>query len=325
MRPISLAGLLLGLALSSPVAAQDISVTIRSMEGRTSADLTDLASTTAVPVSQSECDNGAIVQWRFSGIDNSRSQLHIYYGSMCETVTVRNDTTSTACTDLSLEHSIDMNTQVDWAIPISDLIDCSTGSSGTRTIYVLAVDNSTSEVTGAGQKVSFPIAFDFAGPSAPSNLMATDAEDRTTLSWDASSDQITSYDVFFVEGGCDASGNVTTTAFDDPANPTATVYDTLEGTSSSGEVPLPSGLAFGSNHAIGLRGVDNAGNVGDVSVTCMTIVDVMTFWDAYCGSGSASEACTSSCAASPGRPNGEAVLWVLAVAALGFAVRRRIR
>lgn len=326
MRPIPLASLLVGLALTSPAAAQNISVTIRSMEGRTSADLADLATTTAVPVSQRECDNGAIVQWRFSNIDNSRSQLHIYYGSMCETVSVRNDTTSTACTDLDLEHSIDMNTQVDWGIPISDMIDCTTGSSGTRTIYVLAVDNSTSEVSGAGQLVSFPIAFDFSGPSAPSDFMATDGEGSTTLSWEASSDQITSYDVFFVENGCDGSGNVTTDAFADPANPTVDPYSSIDGTTSSASVTLPSGLAIGSQHAVAIRGVDNAGNVGNVSsVECITIVNVDTFWDAYCGSGSTSEACSSSCAASPGRPAGGAVLWVLAVAALGFVVRRRSR
>lgn len=318
----------MALALTAPAAAQDITPTLRAMEGRTSVSLANLATTSAVPVSQAECDMGVVLDFRFTNVDSTRSQLHIYFGSMCETVSVRNDTTDMSCTDLELERSIDMNTQVDWQIPISDLIDCTAGSSGTRTIYVLAIDNPTSEVTGAGQKVSFPIAFDFAGPSAPANFAVSDGETSMRLSWDASSDQITSYDVFFVADGCDASGNVTTDAFGDPANPTVEPYTTVEGTTSSATVTFPSGLATGSRHAVAIRGVDNAGNAGSVSaVQCVTVVDVQTFWDEYCssGAGAGSEACTSSCAASPGRPGHDGALLALAVAALGLVIRRRTR
>ncbi len=324
MRTLTLA--LIFVLASAPAVAQDIQVTIRSMEGRTSVDLADLATTSAVPISQSECNADALIEFRFTQIDSARSQLHLYYGAMCETVSVRTDTTDTSCNDLELEYAIDMNTQVDQSIPVSSLIDCTAGSSGTRTIYVLAIDNETSEVTGAGQKVSFPIAFDFQGPSAPSGLTISDGETAMTLSWEPSSDQITEYEVYFVENGC-SGGAVTTTAFDDPANPTVAVYTTIEGTTSSASVEFPDGLAVGSEHAVAIRGVDNAGNAGNLSTPqCVTIVDVQTFWDAYCGGGGGGEACTSSCAASPASRGADRGAWLaLAALAAGLLVRRRMR
>lgn len=323
MRTIALA-LVAGALTAAPVAAQDIVVTLRGMEGRTSVDLTDLATTSAVPISQSECNTAALLDLRFTQIDSTRSQLHLFYGSNCEMVSVRNDTTDTSCTDLDLEYAINMNTQVDQQIPVSSLIDCTSGSSGTRTIYVLAVDNETSEVSGAGQKVSFPIAFDFQGPSAPTGFTVANGETAMTLSWEASSDQITSYDVFLVADGCDADGNVTTTAFDDPANPTVAVYSNVEGATTGTSVAIPAGTAVGTNYAVAIRGVDNAGNAGTVSsVQCATVVNVDTFWDVYCGGASASEACASSCSASPG-DRGSPLPWVLiAGAVIGLATRRR--
>jgi len=315
--------------VAAPAAAQDIVVTIQSMEGRTSVDLTDLATTSAVPVSQDECDANAVIDFRFTMVDMARAQLHLFHGSNCEMSSVRNDTTDTSCSDLNLEYSIDMNTEVNKQIPVSSLIDCTAGSSGTRTIYVLALDNETSEVTAAGQAVSFPIAFDFAGPSAPSMFAARDGESSVTLSWEATSDQVTQYDVFFVENGCDASGNVTTTLLDDPENPDlGSLLTTAEGTATSATVAFPSTVGAGTQHAIAIRAVDNAGNAGQLSsVVCVSQIDVQTFWDAYCGGGGGSaDACASGCSVGPGRSSAPGLLSLLAgLAMLAWVFRRRLR
>ena len=313
------------LAMAAPASAQDIVVTLQAFTGRTTVSLTDIATVGAVPISQGECDAGAMLDFRFTMVDSARSQLHLFHGANCEMASVRNDTTDTSCTDLNLEYSIDMNSEVNVSIPVSSLVDCTAGSSGTRTIYVLALDNTTSEVSGAGQKVTFPIAYDFAGPSAPSNLVARDGESAMTLTWDGSTDQITTYEVFFVADGCDAAGTVTTTRLMDPAAPDeSAIIATVPAPTAQASVAFPSGVTIGSHNAVAIRGVDSSMNNGDLSaVTCVSRVDLVSFWDAYCSGGDAPAACGSSgCSAAPGRGSG-GVLWsVLLLLGLAWRVRR---
>lgn len=326
----SLAIVALTWLVAAPAFAQEINVTLRGVTGRSSVDLADLAMIGAAPLSYDECTSGATIDFRFTMVDQNRSQLHLYYGSNCEMVSVRNDTTDTSCVDLGLEYAIDRQMQVDVDIPISDLIDptvpvaeaCDSITSTTRTIFVLAIDNPTSEVSGAGQQVSFPLAFDFDGPSAPTEVSATDGETRSTVRW-TSTGQVTRYEVYLVEDGCDAEGNVMTGVFDDVTGLTpAKVQD---GPASSTTVePIPG--AIGSHHAIAVRGIDNAMNPGPLSApVCMTKIDVTTFWDAYCSSADASEACSSSCSvsATPGR--GALLGSLAALLAFAFVARRRIR
>jgi len=320
------ASVLLG-TVAAPASAQAIQVSLQSFAGRTSADLADLATTTAVPVSQAECDAAALLDFRFSGVDNTRAQLHFFHGSNCEMSSVRNDTTDTSCVDLTLEYSINMNTEVNQEIPISSLIDCTGGSSGTRTIFVLALDNETSEVSGAGQAVSFPIAFDFAGPSAPTDLVARNGRSETTLEWTASTDQIDRYDVFFIANGCDASGALTTDRLSDPDNLLASdILTTASGSSSSATVEFPADTAVGTHHAIAIRAVDNAGNAGGLSnVECVSTIAVTTWFDEYCSGDSPPAACSSSgCSAVPSRRGsfGGPLLAILALGGLVWRARR---
>ena len=297
-----------------PAAAQEITTSVTALTGRTVVDLTALSTVSRSPLTRAECTSGAQISFEFTNIDEMRSQLHFYYGSMCDDSTVRNDLTDMSCTDLELEYSIGMRTQVDQTIPVSSLIDCTSTSSGTRTIWVLALDEPTSDVSMAGQQDSFPLAFDFAGPRAPANFTARDGETSATLTWDGSSDEITSYEIYLVVDGCDASGAVTTTLLSDPDNPDASaLVDTAEGSVTTATVTL-SGTT-GSQHAVAIRAIDQAGNAGPLStVLCVEQIDVQTFWEAYCLEHPDCE--SAGCSATPvgaGRAGGLLFLPVIAM------------
>lgn len=315
---------------AAPAAAQDILVTVTALTGRAVVDLADLSSVTRAPLTRAECEAGASISFQFTMIDQARAQLHLFHGSNCNDSSIRNDTTDMSCTDLFLEYAISTRTQVDQDIPVSSLIDCSSTSSGQRTVWVLALDEPVSEVTGAGQQTSFPLAFDFEGPAAPTGFTARDGETAATLSWDGSTDEITVYEVYFVENGCDGMGTVTTTAFADPDNPTVAVDHVVSGTETGTTVSLV-GFGTGSQHAVAVRAVDNAGNTGPLSTpVCVTKIDVNTFWDAYCGTGGAGgtgghPACTGTgCSATPAAR--DRTPFGLALFALGvLAWRRRSR
>ncbi|MBX3273259.1 MAG: hypothetical protein KF729_23555 [Sandaracinaceae bacterium] len=330
MRPTTLCSFLLaGLAastLAAPASAQGIQVTVRSMTSRTRVQLVDFATQMATPINFAECES-ATIGFRFSMVDRNRTQLAFFFGSMCEQASVRNDVTNTSCTDLELSYAIDLRTQVDVDIPVSSLLDCTQGMSGVRTIYVLALNDPTSEVGAAGQNASFPMAFDFQGPTEPSGFTARNGQSGTSVSWQATTDRVQRYDAFLVPGGCDASGNLTTDAFDDPDNPTVSPYTTFEGTATSGTISFPSGSAEGSTFAVTVRAIDNAGNTGTVAEpVCVTLITIDTFWSAYCGTADAPEACSSSCAAGPARSGAPAPWALLALAAaLGLTRRRRSR
>jgi len=318
--------------VAAPALAQDINVTLRGLTGRDSVDLSDLATTNAAPLSYDECTSGATIDFRFTMVDQNRAQLHLYYGANCEMVSVRNDTTDTSCVDLGLEYTIDMQTQVDVDIPVSDLIDptvpvseaCDSISSTTRTIFVLAIDNPTSEVGMAGQQVDFPLAFDFDGPAAPTEVVATDGQSRSNVSW-SSTGQVTRYEVYIVENGCDAAGNVTTDLFDDPDSVAGlTLIKEQAGPAGSTTIDIPGDI--GDHHAIAVRGIDNAMNPGPLSApVCLSKVNVNTFWDAYCSGPDATEACNSSCSVSAAPRSGALLGSLAALLALGFVVRRRNR
>ena len=330
MRSFALGLLACLTVLPATAEAQAIMVTLRGMEGRDLVDIADLSETTRAPVTTAECEANALIQFRFSNVTTSRSQLHFYRGSMCDDVMTRNDTTTETCTDLGLSLATNMMTQVDPDIGVQTLLpDCvGSTSSGVRTIWVLAVNDETADaVTGAGEQVSFPLAFDFAGPSAPTGFTARDGETAATLGWEGSTDEITTYEIFFVENGCDGMGGVTTSAFADPNNPDVTyLVKTVSGTETTTTVTLPAG-GTGGQHAVAIRAVDNAGNVGPISeVVCVSQIDVQTFWDEYCGT-EGHPACTSSgCSVTPEEPaRSSGAPWLLLAPLALIFVRRRIR
>jgi len=322
MRPAPI--LTLALLVATPVAAQEISTTVTALTDRTSVDLTDLSDVTIAPIRTAECDDSHLISFRFSGVDATRAQLHLFYGASCNDSTVRNDATDTSCTDLGLEYAISSRSQVDQDIPVSSLIDCSTATSGTRTIWVLALDEPTSDVTGAGQQNSFPIAYDFVGPSAPQDFAARNGETAATLTWTGSTDEISKYEIYLVPDGCDASGTVTTTALSDPNNPDATYLARTEtsGSVTTTTVDLPAG-GTGGHHAVAIRGIDNSGNAGPLSdVVCVDQVSVQTFWDTYCTGGGHAACNSAGYAAAPGPAAPRAGL-ALGVIAVLLGLRRR--
>ncbi len=302
---------------AAPVSAQAIQVTLSSFGERTSPDLAALGSITAQPVSRAECEADVMADFRFSGIDSTRARLHLFHGLNCDMASVRNDTTEEICTDLMLDYAIEMSTQIDVAIPISSLIDCS-GSAGARNIYVLALDDETSEVSGAGQLGMFPIAFDLVNRPSTPEALAVEADDaHMTLTWTEPRVHDGSYEVFFVPDGCDAEGLVTARLTDPPdLADRLPVTIPADGTSAA-VIAFPDSVEPGQWNAVALRAVDAAGNEGALSnVACVQRPD--------CASSPAATVCGSGgCAAGSGRPPPRGI--VLALLFLGAFVYRTRR
>ena len=181
---------------------------------------------------------------------------------------------------------------------------------------MLALSNPTEDVLGVGQSGAFDLAFDFSAPEAPQNLTARDGESGFIVSWDASSDQISQYEVFVVDG-CG------TTIDPDSLSPTSTI----DGPAGSTEVSFDASTPFGAEFTVAVRAIDSAGNASALSDSaCVTRIEVDSWWDVYCnGPDRSADACSGGggCAVGPGTPS-PAVggIW-LATAMLLALIRRR--
>ena len=192
------------MAAHATAEAQNISPSIRAFEGRTRAFyLADLATTRASPVTLAECESASIT-FRFTGVDINRANLSFFEGQSCDDPTVRQDTTMRTCTDLELSAATMNLAVVDVVVPVRDLLpeQCAAGSgAGVPTIWVLALNARGDAVTGPGQKVSFPLAFDFDPPATVGSLRATGGEDVATLTW-SGGEANTTFQVFLDPNGC---------------------------------------------------------------------------------------------------------------------------
>jgi hypothetical protein len=314
--------------------AQDIVVNVTAFEGRSAGtfDLPDLATTSASPVGLDECEK--TITFTFSGLDATRDHLSFYEGTGCDDPTVRQDTTSTMCDPLEVpDQAYMMRTAIDdVAITLSDLLptQCADGSgSGLQNVWVLALNNRGDTVSGAGQKVMFPLAFDFTPPSMVGSLQATGGEDVATLTW-GGGEANTMYQIFLDPAGCTGStptsdGRLTT----DPPDISLLVKTATGGTTT---VPFPESVAFGTSVAVAIRGIDDSGNLGSVSnIVCVERFETTSWWDSRCGSGDGGtedELCRDdggTCAASPARSSGAGLGTLLMVAVAALVIRRRAR
>lgn len=310
------------MAGAATVDAQEIITTIRSFEGRSSNFALERLTEQAHRINGSECD--AAIRFRFNEIDPTRSQLQFFEGSQCNDVTVRNDNTSDLCTPLDIP-SVAINglREVETTITASQLVPCEEGGSGVVNIWVLAVDNSTSEVNGAGQMDQFDIGFAFEGLPAPGGFTASGGEAAIILSWDVLS-AAQSYDVFVDPMGCTDGVVTSERLMRDP--PDDTLNPTRIGMGTSANIAWPEGVAIGDEVAVAIRALDRTGNLGDLSqILCVTRIETISWWDMMCPPGSTDEICTGGgCAVSPGR-SGAGALALLGLALAAFVARRRLR
>lgn len=313
---------------SGAEAQTPIMVVVRDFTGRTASQfsLMDLATVAANPITGGECD--ATITFRFTNVDVTRAQLEWFQGANCNDPAVRTSTTTTSCQALPVQSTaIDGRSQVDVAVRAGDLIDCESNSSGVRTVWVLALNNPNDTVTGNGQSVSFPIAFDLAGPSQPTGLMGTGGEDAAHLTWDTPTTAVDKYQIFMDPNGC-TDGTVTSTGLTSTPPDESLIVSTISGTTNSADVAFPDSVPIPGEVAIAIRPEDRSGNKGELSnIICVERFAVTTWWDMYCGGASPPAACSSSgCAVEPG-DDGGGPLGVLAALIVGLAlvVRRRGR
>jgi len=311
--------------------AQNIDVSVLALGDRTSVNLDTLGSTTGAPVRTAECD--AIIRFRFRGIDQFRSELRFFEGSMCDQVSVRTDMTSRTCNALDVPSvAIDRRTERDVDVPVDLLVPCGEGGSGVENIWVLAVDNETSEVSGAGQQAQFNIAFNFTTPSAPGTLTARPGENAVTLTWDAEGDA--QFEVFVDPDGC-TDGEVTSEELTPDATESTLarlkVSGPISGTSTT--VPYPDDVPIGGEMAVAIRSTSRTGNPGELSeIVCVERIETTSWWEMYCGGGGEgadSEVCRDdggTCSvAAPGRTASGALSALLGLALLALVLRRSRR
>jgi hypothetical protein len=314
---------------SSLAVAQAITAQILEFEGRdsTTGSLQDLASTMASPIGIAECD--ATITFRFSNVDTSRNALEWFEGGNCNDPAVRQDLTTTTCRELAVQPtSINRGSQVEVDVLVRDMIPECESATGSKTlnVWVLALSNPSDEVSGAGQQVNFPIAFDFDVPTAPSNVQAKPGEVAAEVTWSAQTG-VREYQVFVDPMGC-TDGEVTSEGLlSEPPDTSLLVSDLRPaGTSDRTMVTFPDSVPFGSEIAIGIRAVDFASNTGELATVCVERIETVSWWDMMCPPGATAEVCTSNgCAASPGRASNSGAAFALAAALLALIGRRRSR
>ncbi len=321
-----------------------IQVGVTSFPNHANPTLANLGNPMGSPITTSDC--GESITFRFTGVDTTRTNLFFYQGSMCDDVTVRNSTTQQNCTQLDVTPVPTSNrSQIDATVPVTGLVPCATGGSGVRNIFVLALNNTSDTVTGSGQMATFPLAYDFVGPGAPSGFAATGGS-AAHLTWEASTDQVSSYEIFITPGcggtsGADAStsgldasvaldgavadASVATTS--DAGAPTGEPTATAGSGSTSANVPFPASVPEGSEASVAIRAVDRSGNKGALSnVICVQHYAVTTWHDTACGGASPPAWCSSNgCAVAPAKSGAPLELLALGIAVLGLAARRSRR
>lgn len=284
-------------SLAAPASAQMV-VTVDSLGTRMTVDIADLETVMAAPINQSECDINATLTLVFTGVDTTRTSLHLFHGSMCDDPTVRNSMDNTSCVDYVLSYDTGAG-MVTADIPVQTLVDCTPGTSGVRTVWALAL-SSPSDATDVSQYISFPIAYDFSGPAPPSGLVATGGEVTASLSWDAAGDQVSRYEVYVIPGGC-TDGVVTGTITDPPDS--STYVGDITAPSTSGSVDFPDTIALGGEAAIAIVAVDSAGNYSTLSdVACVGRYEVVSWCESTGCAGGGCSASASPASPTPGAP-----------------------
>lgn len=321
------------MAAQATAQAQDIAPSVRGFDGRTRAfSLSDLATTRASPIRLAECESASIT-FRFTGVDINRANLSFFEGQMCDDPTVRQDTTTTTCNELPPTAATMNLAVVDVAVPVRELLpsQCEAASgAGVQTVWVLALNARGDTVTGPGQRVSFPLAFDFAPPAMVGSLRATGGEDVATLTW-SGGEAGTTYEVFLDPNGCVGSTPDSPGLMGEGApDPTLLWKSGVSGGSTT--VDFPDSVPFGGFVAVAIRASDRSGNVGSLSnIVCVERFETTSWWDSRCSGGDGGpvdELCRDdggTCAASPGSSSGAGLGTLLMVALAALVIRRRAR
>jgi len=320
------------MAAQTTAAAQDIVPSVRAFEGRTRAfSLLDLATTRASPITLAECES-ATITFRFTGVDINRANLSFFEGQMCDDPTVRQDTTTTTCNELPATAATMNLSVVDVVVPVRELLpsQCTAGSgAGVQTIWVLALNARGDTVAGPGQKVSFPLAFDFAPPAMVGSLRATGGEDVATLTW-SGGEANTTFQVFLDPNGCTGTTPNSPGLESDPPDASLMVKTASGGSTT---VEFPDSVPFGSHVAVAIRGEDSSGNLGSLSnIVCVERFETTSWWDSRCAGGgdggAVDELCRDdggTCAATPARSSGAGLGTLLMIALAALVIRRRAR
>ena len=317
-------------AVSPAPASAQMVLTVTGVTNRT--DNYELAALdiTQSPINAAECANASTtIDLLITGIDNTRTVLDFWNGNDCNVSDNRNTATSSLCELLSPSVSTAISGVTQWtgSIPVGELVDCSSTTDTTESIWILAVDNAggTDDVTGAGQSIGISIGYDPAPPNAPTDLTAGSGEGSLTVRWTSDEQRVASHEVFVDPAGCADGVTPSSALLTAGGSPDASLTPISTGTTSAVIGLDAAGIPLGSSGAVAVRTVDLAGNVGPLSsIACLSHVQTMSWWDMYCPTPDAAPGCSGGCSVSlPGSGGASGAAWVLALLALPLARRRR--
>lgn len=322
-----LAALVVIAATAPSLARAEIAVTITGFASRddvpTLNQLGDLNN--GQPIGIAECLAEAAIEFNFSNIDTTRTNLEIWRGNGCNVADTRNDTVSDNCTQLDFVESIGGQAQIIIEIEADVFFDCSQESDQTPNIWVLALSDTSDDANGAGQSAEFPLAADLEPPDPPTftdesggTFPALAGETSVPLAWetDETDLRVDGFDVLTDGAACDNAGEVV-----GDIDPTLT--PTVTTSSTNADVPLAD-IELNEYLGVAVRQIDSAGNVGELTaVRCVQKLRITGFPEEFCRENPDHPVCLGEgCSVSTtGAPDGG---WPFLLLALGWAIRRRV-
>jgi len=301
------AALVLGWA--APALAQ-MTVTKLSVGTRT-ADELDL------PISAEECAADIPITLRVMNAAMT-ARLDFWSGTSCNTVESRTTGTLT-CEYLPMASTTRDGSQQDIVVTMSTLlIDCTAGTS-TTTFFILPVAT-TMSTEMVSDFAMFTVALDAQAPGPPTGLTTGAGETAIPLSWTApTGSDIHEYNIYIDDAAADCASTTLVAGSPPPTEGVRIV--TVNGDAT--ETTL-SGIATGTEAAVAISAVDDAGNVGVLSeVVCAMSVPTEGFWDKYKGGGGSASTCAAAPGPRGGGGSGSGAPWALLGAACALAMRVR--
>lgn len=299
------------------------------------------------PISLAECEANVEIPIEIANIpaDANGRVFSVWRGAvgsaMCEASTSRMSTTGMpACTLTDFPAATITTTQITVRPTVQQLFGstaCSAGTNNEQEFFFLIVSSAgdTSTTVANGYFFSLRILLDTQAPSSPTLDPNPGGDTQINVTWEnaAGTEALFGANAYVDLAGCDASGNVISTALTPGADPPTDIEPILTEGQSVDTAVLDGaalGLEYGEYAAVGVTLLDRARNESKLSnVVCIQRVQVSGFWDAYCAEHGMTDPamCRAQygCSARPGRAGRAAGILGAIGLALAFLVTRRAR
>lgn len=333
--------------IAAPAAAQTTeSVRVETLAFNDRQSGTALAGEGAEPIGAAECAGTAAdgVRLRLSNFELPGSGSIVVdiwrgaTGAACQTPSNRMATTTTDPTCQHVDGITITTSPADIEIPAATLFgDACEGTTEQTFRFWFLLSNSEQNRSDTGLPFgALDATVDLAAPGAPTDVNSVPGDATIQVSWTNPSGAtlLRGAAIYVDTAGCadgTPSSSVLVAGEPPPASGARRIEREGQAITSANLSGADLGLEIGEFAAVGVVLVDRAHNESVLSeIVCVQRVQVSGFWDAYCSEhGMDVDTCadTYGCAVtSPGARTGSAaVLWILAIAAVGATMRRTRR